>query len=176
MSWNIDIYAERFDESQKTWQACSKKPIFTNYKYYKIDEYDSFSEMPISACTLKSLELNENYRVKYCDATEFITLNQDCVNHFIHSLQSVYKSLGLQLDIEYDNDVYESSYEEESSTDYVAQFFSLMTFPVSKNLFRDLSSEFNQAMRAKYMIGVVQSMIEFLGEEDNKIRLVFLTI
>ena len=30
-----------------------------------------------------------------------------------------------------------------------------MTFPVSKNLFRDLSSEFNQAMRAKYMLGVV---------------------
>ena len=176
MSWNIDIYAEWFDESQKTWRTYSNKPIFANYKYYRIDEYESFNEMPIGECTLKSLELNENYRVKYCGASEFITLNQNCVNKFIHSLQSVYKSLGLQLDIEYDNDVYESSYEEESSADYVAQFFSLMTFPVSKNLFRDLSSEFNQAMRAKYMVGVIQSMIEFLDGEDRKTRLVFLTI
>lgn len=176
MSWNIEIYAEYLNDN--TWELIGDEPIFDSYKFYKIEEVDScISRTSTENCSdkIKSIYSEGMSNISYCNIVDFIQVHKNCIEKFINSLKTVYKALGLQLDTDYGDSVYESSYSEESSSEYVAQLFSLMTFPVNKDLLRNLTCELNEAMKAKYMLGVCSRFNNDI--DDNKqIRLIFITV
>ena len=187
MSWNIYLYAEYRDSNNK-WHILSDKCFCDNFKFFKTDEYDTFP-------ALKLADLNDNpikdvlcstnddtldyVNIKYCALDRFVNIYENKIDLFKKRLQIVYKALGLELEIE-DSDIYENSCDNEDTINdklQLSQLFNLMTFPVNKNIVRDITSDFNYAMKAERMLGVADT-ISNLGYIENceEIRLLFVYV
>lgn len=168
MSWNINVYA--VNQVGDTWQLLfDGKPICVDYKHYMLQDYNEFLQMSTDSIVGITTEYN---KVAYCELSEFIKIHHAYVSNFYQQMKVVYRSLGLQLE-EDCGSLYESSFEEDSSNDYMAQLFSMMTFPVNKNLIRDLTSEFNNVYKSLHVIGLCNMVSCIAGCDD--IRLVFVT-
>lgn len=173
MSWNIEIFAEQLN-SNNQWEPLTKDCIFSNYKHFMLSDYDNFESVALSTINNELIKSffkdyeNEVY-IKVCPLSKFKSIHENEVDRFVTKLKVAYNALGLQLE-EDCGIFYESSFEEESSNDYVAQLFSMMTFPVNKNLIRELTSDFNMFYKSLKMIGLCDVVNEL---SNNSIRLLF---
>lgn len=174
MSWNIAIYAEHLVDKDK-WEPLTNGWVFGNYKHFMSPEYEYLKSIPLARIdnpTIKSFftEYTNEVYVKSCSLDEFRSVHEKIVESFNTKLKMVYKSLGLQLEDDCGT-FYESSFEEESSSEMVAQLFSMMTFPINKNLVRDLTSDISSVYKSLRMIGLCDVVSEL---SDKPIRLLFI--
>lgn len=177
MSWNIYIYAEKFDSDTSTWKPLSEQCICDSFKYYddyNCEFYHSIPEIATNEISCKSLK-DINCSVRWCLLSDFKSHFTSKVDSFITQVKTLYSALGVSsscIDDECCDDYFIPD-EEQTYQDKCKCILNKMTFPVNKNLLYEMANSFREYSKSMEMIGlcnVISSMIDY----NDKVRLLFI--
>lgn len=178
MSWNIYIYAEKFDNETSTWNQLCERCLCDNFKYY--DDYDEFyNSLTIVANNEVSYKfLKEyDYKIRFCMLSDFKSYFTSKVDSFITQIKLLYSALGVNntcIDDECSDDYFIAD-DEQCSQNSCKCILNKMTLPVNKNLFYELANAFREYTKSIEMIGlcnIVSNMVDY----NDKVRLLFVIL
>ena len=176
MSWDIYIYAEKFDDSTSTWKPISDHCVCDNFKYYddyNCEFYHSIPEIAENEISCKSLK-EIDCPVHWCLLSDFKSHFASKVNSFITQVKTLYSALGVNsscIDDECCNDYFIPN-DEQDCQDNCKCILNKMTFPVNKDLLYEIADSFREYSKSIEMIGLCNA-ISSMTDYGNKVRLLF---
>lgn len=186
MSWNIFIYAEVKVKNDDTWKPLVVPAVCDDFKHLNdgfVDSLPCMSAKDALHPTVKSLNNGlygcTDFKVQYCTVKELREHYCNVIKNFETQLTSVYLALGLKVNTDdnwYDIDEDYNDSECENKCNCMCNLFSKMSFPINKEMLRDLLSSMQMCQKAYQVLGMCDTIESMCENYDDEVRLLFATL
>lgn len=181
MSWDIYMYAEVKSKKDSDWRPLIIPAISDEFKHLNdgfVDDLPWIFSKEVSHPSVKSLNDSlygydsDGFKVQYCSLSDLRKHYFNVVKEFNTLLSSVYMALGIRVNADEDDYVFEDDCED----NHRQSIFDKMTFPVNKELFRDLFTSMCRCSKAHQVLGLCDSISGMCDNYDDEVRLLFVTL
>lgn len=180
MSWNIFVYAEIKEKDTTEWKPLVIPAVCDDFKYFKdefVDELPCMSAKDSSHPSVQNLSTGlyeGDFKVQYCTAKELRKHYYGLIEKFNTIFKATCLALGLKVNFDYDwYDIEDLSDECDSNKQCI---WDKMTFPVNREMLRDLTTALYQCQKAYQVVGMCDTIESMTGNYDDEVRLIFATL
>lgn len=175
MSWNIYVYAETKSNNGE-WEPLTERCVCDDFKYLDVDFFDSLPSMSVSDTahhavnTVCRNDIYGDFRVHYCTLEDLKSHYSNIIDGFNVQLRTAYLALGLRANLNDEWYDVQDGYDDGNS---VTTARDMMTFPVNKEVFKDLLSTLSLCNKAYQVIGLCDTIDSMCENYNDSIRLLF---
>jgi len=185
MSWNIFIYAEVKSKKETDFKPLVIPAICDDFKFLDVDFVCSLPTMSAKNSThptVKDLDnglYGSDFTVQYCTVKDLRKYYHNIIDDFKIKCKAVYLALGLKVDLSEDwYDVSDDYCDDDNDCNKscMCNMWNKMTFPVNKEMFRDLLNTMEKCHKAYQVLGMCDTIESMCENYDDEVRLTFATL